>query len=194
MVNRTFGNRFFIVAVCAVLLLSLIALLLDRMETPMAQAERTHVAVRLAELKSAVLLMQATMVAADDWSRAEQYVGSNPMEWLELDEDQRHYLGEMPLEQASDQRGKWVFDPKRRVIAYRPLSDAWWPDAVAPSLPWLQFRVVGLWSDDSPRRIRGLDLVSLDSKGQVLAGSRDAMPKNVVDGSGSGAGSWSSQQ
>ncbi len=162
--ERTFGNRFFIVAVTASVIAVLLGMLADRFETPLDQAERTHVAMRLAELRSAVLLMQATMVAADDWRNAEAYVGSNPMNWLKLDEADQHYLGEMALEDAGEARGKWVFDPGRKVIAYRPLADDWWPEAHQPRMPWLQFRVVALWSEDRPMRIKGLELAALDNE------------------------------
>ena len=162
--TRTFGNRFFIVALTASVIAILAGVLAGRMETPLGQAERAHVAIRLAELRSAVLLMQATMVAADDWSDAERYVGSNPMDWLEVEESDQHYLGELTLEEVSDARGKWVFDPRRNVIAYRPLTDEWWVDNVAPAVPWLQFQVVALWSEDTPKRIKGLELAALNTQ------------------------------
>ncbi len=159
--ERSFGNRFFVAAVSLVLVTVLYGLVADRLEAPVAQAERAHVAVRLAELRSAVLLMQATMVAANDWSSASQYEGSNPMHWLDLEPGQGQYQGEMSLEEARNAKGKWVFDPSRKVIAYQPQSNDWWPQQQAPALPWLQFRVVGLRSEDSPQEIKALTLVSV---------------------------------
>ncbi len=164
--GRTFGNRYLVFAVAVLVLAVLLWWLAERLDRDMNNAEHMHFEMRLAELRSAVLLMQATLVAKDDMQAAEKYVGSNPMDWMALAESDRQYLGELRLEDAMEQRGKWVFDPWRKVIAYRPLSDDWLSDVESGNIEsaWLQFRVVALWSNESKRKsIKALALQPLQS-------------------------------
>jgi len=127
----------------------------ELVENELVSAEIAQFELRLSELKSAVLLMQASLVAKDDVASAALYEGANPMTLLA--DNAAHYLGEMPLSEAENQAGKWVYDPHEKVIAYLPKSfsssryqAAEYALKVTDSQPdWLRFKVVALLSKES---------------------------------------------
>mgnify|MGYP000609607132 CR=1 FL=1 len=143
MFEQRFGNRYFIVATCVVLIAVLSVLLIDRVDREMQQYEKTLFDLRLTELHAAVLLKQAALVATDQTSTAPQFEGVNPMNWLE--DNTTHYLGEMRLYEAQDKPGNWVFDPQEKVIAYLPNNKS----LLKSSDKWLRFKVVALFSKET---------------------------------------------
>ena len=147
--------------------------LVERLDSELELAESAQFHLRVAELRSAVTLMQASLVATDELEGLAAYIGKNPMDWIE--EDAAHYLGEKSLKRDEVAPGSWVYDPEMQVIAYLPKSvDA---DSlllglgIDPSqsalrkendLAWLRFKVVGLLSKDKgslkQEKVIGLEL------------------------------------
>ena len=143
MFEQRFGNRYFIVATSVVLIAVLSVLLIGRVDQDMQLAEKAQFNLRLSELHSAVLLKQAALVANDETSKAPQFEGVNPMNWL--DDKTTHYLGEMRLFEAEDKPGNWVFDPHENVIAYLPYNNS----LLKSRDKWLRFKVVALFSKET---------------------------------------------
>ena len=147
------SNRYFIVAITAVVIAILMYVVTSKLEQEVVNAERKQFEFRLAELRSAVLLQEAVLVAKNQMDQAYRYEGLNPMTWMEPGTS--HYLGEMSLESVTGQEGNWVYDPKRKVIAYKGKTE---PE-------WLQFKVVALWSKEKGiLTAKGLRLKQIEDK------------------------------
>lgn len=162
--ERSFGNRYFVVAVSLLIIVVALNWLAERLNQELVNAERVQFIHRLKELNAAVTLMQASLVAQDRPQAMAEFVGANPMNWIQ--NDVTHYVGEQALEESQHLTGVWVFDPKLRDIAYQPrdvsveslraqLQGEF--STVASNEPewqrqrysqWLRFRVVGLLSKD----------------------------------------------
>jgi len=144
--ERRFGNRFFIVVIGALIVAVLSISLIGRVDKEMQYAEKAHFEMRLSELQSAVLLIQASLVAKDSMSDALKFVGANPMSLL--DQKNEHgpinYLGEMSLSDADIEPGNWIFDPQEKVIAYLPFENS----LLKNEGKWLKFKVVALFSNE----------------------------------------------
>jgi|GEM_PF-6061913 len=134
--GQSLNNRYFIIAVTTVVLAILMFLLTSKLEQEIVKAERNQFELRLAELRSAVLLQEAALVANNQMDLAYRYEGLNPMIWMASETS--HYLGEVTLESIAGQEGNWVYDPKRKVIAYKSKTES----------KWLQFKVVALLSKE----------------------------------------------
>ncbi len=157
------GGRGYLFAISSIIVFVLMSALLLRLDREIGKVEQAQFLLRLSELRSAVLLMEASLVAKDQMFRAEQYEGSNPFEWMRWEENaSTAYLGEQALSTAEDVAGQWIFDPDLGVVAYMPRSRDWLQGPLAESEDWLQFRVVALRSNDKGQnRARGLRLEAL---------------------------------
>ena len=144
------SHRYFIVAVTVVVITVLMFVVASKLEHKVVNAERKQFEFRLAELHSAVLLQEAVLVAKDQMDQAYRYAGLNPMIWMAPETS--HYLGEMTLESVMGQEGNWVYDPNRKVIAYKSKTES----------KWLQFKVVALWSKD--KSSKGLRLKQVEDQ------------------------------
>jgi len=163
--ERSSSSRHFVLVLSGIVILILMGLLSSKLSHEIDNLERTQFELRLAELKAAVVLIQASLVANGKMDSALEFEGANPMDWLEGDTTQ--YLGEMPLEEAEKYAGNWVFDPVQKVIAYLPKSFEEKDlrgfkrsleshnDSIKKStkrhVKWLRFRVVALRSKDNKR-------------------------------------------
>jgi len=158
-----FGGRAFLLVVSATIVFVLMAVLLARLDREMDRVEEAQFHLRLAELRSAVLLMEATLVAKNQRHLAAQYVGSNPLKWLTWNAgDRTAYLGERKLSEVANPEGKWVYDPEQGVVAYMPRSRDWLHGEAARAGTWLQFKVVGLSSmEEDEKKMQGLRLQAL---------------------------------
>jgi len=163
--ERTFGGRYFVVAITAIVIALIMWRLLERLDREIINAERAQFELRLSEIRSAILLMQASLVAKDDMALAVRYLGTNPMDWMEPGQD--HYLGEISLEEASQMnniKGKWVFDPERKEIAYLPNALRWRTEETDFGAQWLRYKVGAIWSEEAGadgqrhRIVKGLKL------------------------------------
>lgn len=171
--GRSYGNRYFIIAVSIIVILICLDWLVSRLDRELVSAETAQFNLRMSELHAAVTLMQASLVAKDQTRLIDKYVGSNPMVFLE--ENVQNYLGEYSLSQAGIAPGSWVYDPELKVTAYLPkhssvaalrstlslgIERADWRNKKYAQ--WLRFRVVGLLSKDkqslSPNEFSGLEL------------------------------------
>ena len=153
--EQSLSHRHFIVAVSAVIIAILMYVVSSRLEQEIENAEKAQFEFRLAELRSAVILQEAALVAKGQMGQAGRYEGLNPMNWMKSDTS--HYLGEMSLESVVGQEGNWVYDPKRQVIAYKGKSEP----------KWLQFKVVALWSNEkgsNEKESKGLRLKQVEGK------------------------------
>jgi hypothetical protein len=157
--GRSYGNRYFIVVVSMIVVVICLDWLVSRLDKELISAEKAQFNLRLSELQASVTLMQASSVAKDKTRVIEQYIGSNPMVFLE--EGVKNYAGERSLAQPGAVPGSWVYDPELDVIAYLPkhndqtalrsslslnVERAEWRDKKYPQ--WLRFKVVGLLSKD----------------------------------------------
>jgi hypothetical protein len=175
--GRIFGNRFFIASVSMLLIVIALNWLVDRLNIELERAEVVQFQLRLAELRSAVTLMESSQIAKGTLEELDKYVGSNPMDWV--DGEVAHYLGERRLENDRSLAGNWIYDPNLQVIAYLPKSvtseellaenkdgktDSEYQGV--NSQQWLRFKVVGLSSKDSTasrdQKLIGLELKSID--------------------------------
>jgi hypothetical protein len=176
--RRAFGNRFFIAAFSLVLILIAMNWLADRLNAELERAESAQFHLRLAELHSAVTLMQASFVAKGDLEGLENFAGANPMDWIE--EEAAYYMGELSFSEAKLTAGNWAFDPALGEIGYLPknistsrlLLEINDKAAVQPALgknnrDWLRFKVVALFSRDrqilGPDKVTGLELRLLNN-------------------------------
>jgi hypothetical protein len=142
------GERIFIVAVTLAIAAVLMGVLSDRLSREVVNAQQMRFEFRLREIEAVVRLREATLRARGALEEASQFDQANPMHWLESDElgmktDLPDYLGEMPLEQAEQAQGKWVFDPQRKVLAHLPVT----VDDVYSGSDWLQYQLVAKRSD-----------------------------------------------
>ena len=142
--EKNSSNRYFIVGVTVVVIAILMVVLTPKLEQEIVNAERQQFQFRLAELRSAVLLQEAVLVAKDQMDQAYRYEGLNPMNWMKPETS--HYLGEMTLESVTGQGGNWVYDPSRKVIAYKAKNII--SETGKTNSKWLQFKVVALWSKE----------------------------------------------
>jgi len=151
--EQSLSHRYFIGAVTAVVIAILMYVVASKLEQEVVNAERAQFEFRLAELRSAVLLQEAVLVAKDQMDQAYRYEGLNPMTWMEPDTS--YYLGEMTLESVTGQEGNWVYDPKRKVIAYKSKTES----------KWLQFKVVALLSKEKGDLVvKGLRLKRVEER------------------------------
>lgn len=176
--GRAFGNRFFIAAISLLLIAIAMNWLVERLDSELELAESAQFHLRVAELRSAVTLMQASLVAKGEVEGLAKYIGRNPMDWIEA--DARHYIGERNLKHDDVPPGSWVFDPDRQVIAYLPKSisvdslllglgidPSKLEDRKENESAWLRFKVVGLLSKDkgplNTNKVIGLELKVVES-------------------------------
>lgn len=162
--ERTFGGYYFIVAITAIVILIIMWYLVDRLDKEIINAERAQFELRLSEIRSTILLMQASLVAKDEVALAAKYQDTNPMDWMEPGQDR--YLGEMSLEPSDDKKGNWVFEPRQKVIAYLPNALKWKADDGEYSGSWLRFRVAVIWSNTEEqitKKAKGLKLEPLQT-------------------------------
>jgi len=151
--EQSLGHRYFIVAVTAMLIAILMYIVTSKLEQEVENVERKQFEFRLAELRSAVLLQEGLLVAKDQMNQAYRFEGLNPMTWMESGTS--HYLGEMRLESVTGQEGNWVYDPERKVIAYKSKTES----------KWLQFKVVALLSKEKGNlTAKGLRLKQVEGK------------------------------
>ena len=170
--ERSFGNRYIVVALTSVLVFVCMGVLSLKLDREVVRAEKAQFDLRVAELKAAVLLIEANLVAKDRMIEAVEYIGSNPLSILDTKE--MNYAGERNLAYIEDKErrelvGMWLYDTSQQEIVYLPRSTAFLvsleiPEEKRPSLlaSGLQFRVVGLWSDvERQKKIKGLRLETL---------------------------------
>ena len=142
--DRTFGDRYIIVAVSVLIVAVLASVLLGRLEREMANAEYAKFELRLAEMRSALLLHQLLGKTSAAKASILLLAGGNPMELLQGRENDRpeSYLGVAKLSTLSvgDAQGNWVYDPDERVIAYLPQSSRWL-ERLGSQSPWLKFQL-----------------------------------------------------
>lgn len=150
--GRAYGGRYFVVPITTIVVALLIWELVDRLDREIANVERAQFELRLAEIRSAVVLIQAEMFAKDEMALLARYDGANPMDWMK--NGLGHYLGEISLKEADDKAGNWVFDPKQKVIAYLPNVLKWQDEKNGVGSAWLRFRVAVLWSGDHEKLIQ----------------------------------------
>jgi len=148
--EQTFGGRYFVVAVSTIIVAILMWQLVDRLDREIINAEHAQFELRLSEIRSAILLIQASLVAKDEMASAAKYQDSNPMDWMEPGQDR--YLGEMRLTEAEDKPGNWVFDPTQKVMAYLPNALQWRVVDEAFHREWLRYRVAVRWSDSDSQK------------------------------------------
>ncbi len=171
--GRAFGNRYLLVATSLLLIMLALNYLAERLDDELERAESVQFHLRLAELQSAVTLMQASVVAKGQLAGLEQFIGRNPMDWIK--NEAAHYLGERSLDEAALPSGKWIYDAKQGVIAYQPKNTSVarlsselnmqpvFDSSRLKSYPqWLRFKVVGLKSKDNKTsaqyRVTGIEL------------------------------------
>lgn len=118
--NRAFGNRYFIIALSAILVFIFMAMLLARINRDFDQAQQTQFDYRLAELKAAVRLMEADLISRGEMQNADKYEGANPMDWLEGDSS--HYLGIILPQEALKDPGNWFYNGNTNEISYVPAT------------------------------------------------------------------------
>lgn len=163
-------RRVFVVSVALILLFVLMGLLSTKLETELVRAEKAQFDLRVAELKSAVLLMEATEIANNSIDRLKHRIGSNPFDMLDTKE--MNYAGVMNLSAENDQDkknlvGQWVFDSQRGTVVYFPRSLELIEVVFGQKKPsllkaGLQFKVGGLRSDVELHKIKGLRLEAHD--------------------------------
>ena len=155
---RAFKGRFFTLGVSLSIIAILILMLISRVEREMDNLEQTRFDLRLAELRSALLVKQLEIQARGGATKAEALKGANPMSWMEAwpKGSPSQYLGEVKLSALNEEtaRGNWAYDPVERVIAYYPRSTSWTDISVVTDQTqpeegadqvleknWLKFRV-----------------------------------------------------
>jgi len=148
--DRAFGDRYIVVAVSVLIIAVLASVLMGRLEREMANAEYAKFELRLAEMRSALLLRQ--LLGKTSVAKASNPIlaGGNPMEWLQGQGQENgqetnrpeSYLGVAKLStlSADDAQGNWVYDPAERVIAYLPQSSRWL-ERLGNQGPWLKFQL-----------------------------------------------------
>lgn len=154
--HRAFGNRYFVVAICLILMFIFMGMLSGRIDREFKNAEQMQFEYRLIELKAAVRLMEAALVSQGEMQLADKFDGANPMDWL--DDKTTHYLGKMEPRDAVGQAGNWFFDPNEKEISYVPmeLKDA---DINYESIDKiLRFKVRALRSEEMNSKYTGLVL------------------------------------
>jgi hypothetical protein len=147
------SNRYFIVAITVVLISILMYVVTSKVEQEVVNAEQHQFEFRLAELRSAVRLQEAVLVAKDQMDQAYRYEGFNPMIWMKSETS--HYLGEMSLESVTGQEGNWVYDPQLKVIAYKRKAQGFLSETGKTEPKWLKFKVVALWSNKKGTNKKG---------------------------------------
>lgn len=143
--QRDLSNRYFIIAITMILIFGLMYLLTSKIEQEVVNAEQKQFDFRLAEIESAVRLQEAVLVARDQMDQADQYEGMNPMLWMK--ESTQYYLGEMAIASVTGNEGNWVYDPEKKVIAYKARTQEFLANNGKTESKWLQFKVVALWSN-----------------------------------------------
>ena len=164
--NRTFGNRYFVIAISASLVLIFMGVLSGKLEREFNQIEQVQFDYRVTELKAVVRLMEAELVSQGSLHEADKYEGANPMDWLE--DDTSHYLGVMESSKAIKYPGNWFFDEQTKTIAFVPQRSG---DEEASENKYerldkiLRFRVRALRSKEINSKYSGLALEQLQKQG-----------------------------
>ena len=153
-------HRYFVIAISTLIVGLLMYELSTRINREAVNLELAQFEFRLAEIRAAVVLKEATLVAKNQMVLAGKYEGANPMEWMK---EGSHYLGEMSLEAALGKAGKWVYDPRRQVIAYQFINKEFMQEKIKSDSNWLQFKVFALWSKEKNiKEAKGLVLKRVD--------------------------------
>jgi len=155
-------HRHFVIAITTLIIALLMYVLSSRIDREALNLELAQFEFRLAEIRAAVVLKEAALVAKNQMALAGEYEGTNPMDWMK---ESSHYLGEMSLEAAAGQTGKWVYDPSRQVIAYQFINKEFMQEKIKSDSNWLQFKVFALWSKEKNiKEAKGLVLRKIDEK------------------------------
>lgn len=157
--NTTFGNRYFVIAISACLAFIFIGILLTKVSQEFDQADQAQYEFRLAEIKAAVRLMEASLISQGELQHADRFEGANPMDWMK--DNTTHYLGQMSPFKAIKSPGNWFFDPENQQIAYVPKSIQQEKDNLSSHEAIekiLRFKVLALSSNESYLKYTGLTL------------------------------------
>lgn len=122
---RAFNGRFITIGVTLIIVAVLINMLVERVSREMDNLEKTHFELRLAELRSALLLKQLEIRTRGFEGDPRQLAGTNPMRWIKgwpVDLP-AYYFGEAELSNALEETGHWTYDPKQELIAYLPSTE-----------------------------------------------------------------------
>lgn len=115
---RLFRNTLLMEVLIATLVIGIVAaLLLSRLAHYQEMAEKAHMEMTVATVKSALRMRLASMMIE---GRAHEYSGlaeQNPMEWLE--QKPANYAGELTRSgSTADLQGNWYFDRSARSLVY----------------------------------------------------------------------------
>jgi type II secretory pathway pseudopilin PulG len=117
--SRQHGSSLFELLIAASVISVIALLLLDRLLSYQAYAERTAMEVTVVNMRSGLRLQVAELMTQDRLNEVGKLVNENPVRWLETPPP--NYLGELahPLPKTLEQ-GYWYFDTTTRELVYLP--------------------------------------------------------------------------
>jgi prepilin-type N-terminal cleavage/methylation domain-containing protein len=139
--ERGFNLFEFLIAVGVISVIAV--LLLDRLLSYQAYAERTAMEVTVVNMRSGLRLRVAEFMTQDRMQEIGKLVNENPVRWLETPPP--NYLGELadPLPKTLEQ-GNWYFDTTRRELVYLPRSNRYFMALWDDRKDAMRFQVTGV--------------------------------------------------
>jgi prepilin-type N-terminal cleavage/methylation domain-containing protein len=159
------GFSLFEIVLVVLLIGVMMSIAIDRMLQLQIVAERVSVQQLLGNLKGAVNLQAAELVARNGLSSMRTLEKSNPIQYLQ--EPPRNYLGLKDDRVAGQlKKGNWFFDPNENILVYIVENTAFFETNLS-GIPRIRFQVSLIYNDniDTGRTnsIRGVTIKSLDN-------------------------------
>jgi general secretion pathway protein G len=176
--ERGFTLLELVVVVCIVALLAV--LLVSRVRTLQAAAERASMEHVLGAIRSATAIEIARHVARGNPEALVELVGTNPMELLA--EPPANYLGRLEgVDAARAPGGHWYWDGQREMLVYRVRYTRWFRTGIAGPAR-ARFKFSPVWADvagggaRSPpgRGLRGLRVAAVEPYRWLDPGAEEA--------------------
>ncbi|HYW92156.1 MAG TPA: hypothetical protein VFA95_06830 [Gammaproteobacteria bacterium] len=123
-----------------------VAVLIDRVQKVMVEAERASVVEVVGQLRAALGMQVAKLVAEGDTRRLARLQGGNPMQLMAR--PPASYAGTVTGPDSNLKPGHWYYDPKTHALRYRVRR----PDVfVTPAKPAdeIRYRVVLVYRDSN---------------------------------------------
>jgi prepilin-type N-terminal cleavage/methylation domain-containing protein len=141
--SRERGFNLFELLIAAGVISVIAVLLLDRLLSYQAYAERTAMEVTVVNMRSGLRLRVAEFMTQDRMQEIGKLVNENPVRWLETPPP--NYLGELadPLPKTLEQ-GNWYFDTTRRELVYLPRSNRYFMALWDDRKDAMRFQVTGV--------------------------------------------------
>lgn len=162
------GFTLFELIVVIVIIVTIMALFLDRAQFYQEQAEKTAMESVAGSIQSSLTLQYSQVMTRGKPSDVAALELDNPMSWLQ--QKPRNYAGEFyDIGAATVEPGNWAFDLKARQLVYLPRNNNHFIPG-ADGRKWIRFHVVTVYQPsrlpslkNQPRELTGIVFEPVES-------------------------------